>query len=149
MTSIGARLLRTRWLVRAPIVVFRARLGFLYSGRLLLLEHTGRTSGRPRSAVLETVARPSPDRMVVASGFGTQAQWFRNLVADPRCRVSIGARHRVPALARVLGPDESAVVLDGYRREHPKAYQGLGRIIEEATGSAIEQVPLVELSFPA
>lgn len=28
MTSIGARLLRTRWFVRAPIAVFRARLGF-------------------------------------------------------------------------------------------------------------------------
>ncbi|MGW4714622.1 hypothetical protein [Nocardia sp. NPDC004260] len=34
MPSIGARLLRTRWFVRAPIAVFRARLGFLFGGRL-------------------------------------------------------------------------------------------------------------------
>ncbi|MBF6298688.1 nitroreductase family deazaflavin-dependent oxidoreductase [Nocardia amamiensis] len=147
MTSVGARLLRTKWFVRAPILAFRARLGFLFGGRLLLLEHTGRTSGRLRYVVLETVARPSRDRVVIAAGFGSQAQWFRNLVADPRCHVSIAARHRVPASARVLPPDEAANVLDGYRRDHPKAYRNLGRIIEEATGSAIDKVPLVELAL--
>lgn len=133
--------------MRAPIGVFRARLGLLFGGRLMLLEHTGRSSGRPRYVVLETVARPSRDRVVIASGFGKQAQWFRNLVADARCWVSIGSRHRVSAVARVLTLDESATVLDGYRREHPKAYRKLGGLIEEATGSDIDQVPLVELTL--
>ncbi|WP_281916747.1 nitroreductase family deazaflavin-dependent oxidoreductase [Nocardia sputorum] len=147
MTSIGARLLRTRWFVRAPITLFRARLGFLFGGRLLLLEHTGRRSGRARFVALETVARPSRDRVVIASGFGTQAQWFRNLAADPHCHVSISAHVRVPALARVLSPDESALVLDGYRRIHPGAYRKLGRIVEEATGTGIDAVPMVELTL--
>ncbi|MFF7943621.1 nitroreductase family deazaflavin-dependent oxidoreductase [Nocardia gamkensis] len=147
MTSVGARLLRTRWFVRAPISMFRARLGFLFGGRLLLLEHIGRSSGRPRYVVLETVARPSRDRVVIASGFGTQAQWFRNLAADPRCHVSIGVRFRAPALARVLSPDESAAVLAGYRRDHPRAYRSLGRIVEEATGAGIDEVPMVELTM--
>ncbi|MEU4342497.1 nitroreductase family deazaflavin-dependent oxidoreductase [Nocardia sp. NPDC023852] len=147
MAGVSVRLLRTRSFVRAPIGVFRARLGFLFGGRLLLLEHTGRSSGRPRYVVLETVARPSRDRVVIASGFGKQAQWFRNLVADARCWVSIGSRHRVSAVARVLTLDESATVLDGYRREHPKAYRKLGGLIEEATGSDIDQVSLVELTL--
>lgn len=147
MTSVGARLLRTRWFVRAPISMFRARLGFLFGGRLLLLEHIGRSSGRPRYVVLETVARPSRDRVVIASGFGTQAQWFRNLAADPRCHVSIGVLYGVPALARVLSPDESAAVLVGYRRDHPRAYRSLGRIVEEATGAGIDEVPMVELTM--
>ncbi|WP_406270972.1 nitroreductase family deazaflavin-dependent oxidoreductase [Nocardia sp. NBC_00881] len=147
MAGVGVRLLRTRSFVRAPIGVFRARLGLLFGGRLMLLEHTGRSSGRPRYVVLETVARPSRDRVVIASGFGKQAQWFRNLVADARCWVSIGSRHRVSAVARVLTLDESATVLDGYRREHPKAYRKLGGLIEEATGSDIDQVPLVELTL--
>ncbi|WP_306307209.1 nitroreductase family deazaflavin-dependent oxidoreductase [Nocardia exalbida] len=120
--------------MRAPISMFRARLGFLFGGRLLLLEHIGRSSGRPRYVVLETVARPSRDRVVIASGFGTQAQWFRNLAADPRCHVSIGARFSAPALARVLRPDESVAVLEGYRRDHPRAYRSLGRIVEESHG---------------
>ncbi|MGW4330374.1 nitroreductase family deazaflavin-dependent oxidoreductase [Nocardia sp. NPDC004573] len=147
MTSIGARLLRTRWFVRAPIALFRARLGFLFGGRLLLLEHTGRRSGRPRYVVLETVSRPSRDRAVIASGFGAQAQWFRNLVADPHCHVSIATHFRVPALARVLSPEETAVVLDDYRHGHPRAYRKLSRIIEEATGTAIDGVPMVELAW--
>ncbi|WP_327113050.1 nitroreductase family deazaflavin-dependent oxidoreductase [Nocardia sp. NBC_01730] len=133
--------------MRAPIGLFRARLGFLFGGRLLLLEHTGRGSGRPRYVVLETIARPSRDRVVIASGFGRQAQWFRNLVADPRCWVSIGSRNRVSAVARVLTLDESATVLDGYRHEHPTAYRKLGGLIEEATGSDIDHVPLVELTL--
>ncbi|HLS79672.1 MAG TPA: nitroreductase family deazaflavin-dependent oxidoreductase, partial [Nocardia sp.] len=58
MADLGVKLLRTRWFVRAPIWAFRARLGFLFGGRLLLLEHTGRTSGKARYVALETVDRP-------------------------------------------------------------------------------------------
>ncbi|MEU2043150.1 nitroreductase family deazaflavin-dependent oxidoreductase [Nocardia niwae] len=133
--------------MRAPITVFRARLGFLLGGRLLLLEHTGRSSGKARYVALETVARPRRDRVVIASGFGAEAQWFRNLAADPHCHVSIAAHVRVPALARVLSADESALVLDEYRRVHPRAYRNLGRIVEEATGRGIDAVPMVELTL--
>jgi hypothetical protein len=44
----AARLLRVRWLVRAPVWAYRARLGALFGSRLVMLEHTGRTSGRRR-----------------------------------------------------------------------------------------------------
>ncbi len=83
--------------------------------------------------MLEAVSRPSRDRVVIASGFGAQARWFRNLVADPHCHVSISTHFEVPAPARVLSPEETAVVLDDYRRIHPGAYRKLGRIVEEAT----------------
>lgn len=146
---MGARLLRTRWFVRAPIGMFRARLGFLFGGRILLLEHRGRKSGKTRYVVLETVARPAADTIVVASGFGRSAQWFRNLTADPHCRVSIGARHLVPATARELAADESARVLSDYRRRHPRAYRELSGVIEAATGASIDAVPLLELTLSA
>lgn len=97
--------------------------------------------------MLETVARPNPGRAVIASGFGAQAQWFRNLAADPHCHVSIGTRQRVSAVARVLSSEESAAVLDDYRRTRPRAYRNLSRIIEEATSTAIDRVPMVELSW--
>ncbi|MFI9414805.1 hypothetical protein [Nocardia gamkensis] len=71
----------------------------------------------------------------------------RNPAADPRCHVSIGVRSRAPALARVLSPDESAAVLAGHRRDHPRAYRSLGRIVEEATGAGIDEVPMVELTM--
>ncbi|CCF61889.1 nitroreductase family deazaflavin-dependent oxidoreductase [Nocardia cyriacigeorgica] len=147
MPSVGAKLLRTRWFVRAPIWVFRARLGFLFGGRLLLLEHRGRKSGQVRYVVLETVDRPDADTVVIASGFGPTSQWYRNLLAEPHCRVSVGWRHRAPAVARMLDIEETAAVLAGYRVRHPKAYQELGGIIEEATGQGIDTVPMVELSM--
>ncbi|MFF2551902.1 nitroreductase family deazaflavin-dependent oxidoreductase [Nocardia sp. NPDC058058] len=146
-TEWGAKLLRTRWFVRAPIGVFRARLGFLFGGRLLLLEHTGRSSGRPRYVVLETVARQAPSRVIIASGFGSRAQWYRNLAADPSCRVSIGARHRAPAVARTLTSGESETVLAEYKRAHPAAYRELSGVIEQAIGATIDEVPLVELTL--
>jgi hypothetical protein len=49
----AARLLTVRWLVRPPVWAYRARLGVLFGSRLVMLEHTGRTSGRRRFVVLE------------------------------------------------------------------------------------------------
>lgn len=147
MVSIGARALRTRWIVRAPIPLMKAGLGFLFGGRLLLLEHTGRKSGEPRFVTLEVVSRPAHDRVVVASGFGEKAQWFRNLQADPTCRVSIGFARNRRATARRLSDREVADVLEGYRRDHPRAYAKLSGVIEEATDLTIEGIPYIELHF--
>ena len=43
----------TRFLFRIPIHVYRLRLGRLVGSRLLLLNHIGRVSGKPRRTVLE------------------------------------------------------------------------------------------------
>ena len=56
--GLGARALRTRWLVRAPINLYRVGLGFLFGTRLLMLEHVGRRTGARRYVVLEVVDRP-------------------------------------------------------------------------------------------
>lgn len=145
--SLAARALQTRWLVRAPIWVFRLRLGFLFGGRLLLLEHIGRTSGEWRYVVLECVERRTPTRIVIASGFGARAQWLRNLRANPGCRVSIGTRYRRAATARELDSDEAAETMTRYRQEHPTAYRELSGVIEESIGGSIDDVPLVELQL--
>lgn len=92
---IAAKLLRTRWLVRAPIWLYRARLGFVFGDRLLMLEHIGRISGQSRYVVLEVVDHPD-DAFIVAAGFGEGAQWLRNLEADPNAHISVGTRVRVP-----------------------------------------------------
>src|SRR5579884_3474468 len=88
----GARLLRSRRLMRAPIWIYKADAGAVFGSRLLMLEHIGRRSGARRYVVLEVVDHPTPDTYVVASGFGTKAQWFRNIQADPRVRVYAGSR---------------------------------------------------------
>ena len=51
----AAALLRVRWLVRAPIWLYRAGLGFVFGSRFLLLQHRGRRTGQVRQVMLEVV----------------------------------------------------------------------------------------------
>jgi hypothetical protein len=73
----------TRWLVRAPVWLYRARLGILLGPPFVMLERTGRKSGARRYVVLEVVQRGAAGSHVVVSGFGDRAQWFRNIRAEP------------------------------------------------------------------
>lgn len=79
----AARLLRVRWIVRTPILLYRARLGFVFGSRLLMLEHTGRKTGIRRYVVLEAVDHPDPATYIAAAGFGDRAQWLRNSAPPP------------------------------------------------------------------
>ena len=147
----GARLLRSHQLMRAPIWIYRAHLGFLFGSRLLMLEHIGRKTGRPRQVVLEVFGRPAPNTYIVPSGFGDRAQWFRNVQANPRVRVNAGGRRPAPATARVLGHEEADQALAAYRRRHPRAWERFKPVVEETLGHPIQDtntaLPLVELKL--
>lgn len=138
VTAGAARLLRTRWLVRAPVWLYRARLGFVFGSRLLMLEHTGRTTGARRFAVLEVVARPRPGTFVVASGFGARAQWFRNVQANPDVRVYLGAHGPAAATARLLSDGEAATALAAYASRHPRQWASLKPVFEATLGARID-----------
>jgi len=69
--SLIARVFRSRWLMRAPIGLYRAGLGFVFDRRLMMLEHTGCSSGEPRYVVLEVVTSPNPNEVVIASAEAT------------------------------------------------------------------------------
>jgi deazaflavin-dependent oxidoreductase (nitroreductase family) len=89
--------MRVRWIVRAPVWLYRARLGAVIGSRQLMREHTGRTTGIRRYAVVEAVDHPDPGTYVVAAGFGDRAQWLRNVRASPCVRVYSGSRRPLPA----------------------------------------------------
>ncbi|WP_082950416.1 nitroreductase family deazaflavin-dependent oxidoreductase [Mycobacterium sp. E1715] len=135
--------------MRAPIWLFKARAGALFGSRMLMLEHTGRTSGARRYAVLEVVDHPAPGSYVVASGFGRKAQWFRNIEANPRVRVYTGSRAPRRATARVMAQDEVDRALAAYRSRHPKAWERMRPVLEDTLGASITDtgapLPLVEL----
>ncbi|NMD54485.1 MULTISPECIES: nitroreductase family deazaflavin-dependent oxidoreductase [Tsukamurella] len=143
-TALAARALRTRRLVRAPIWLFRHGLGPVLGPRMVMIQHTGRKSGEPRFVVLEVVDRPDPDTVIVCSGFGETSQWYRNLRAQPECRVTVGRRERA-AHADLLGGADSAAVLDRYRAAHPAAWERLRGAIEHAVGHTVDGLPMVRL----
>ncbi|MCK0174433.1 nitroreductase family deazaflavin-dependent oxidoreductase [Mycolicibacterium sp. F2034L] len=147
LDDITARLLRTRRFVRAPIWLYRHHLGRLFGERMLMLEHRGRTTGLPRFVCLEAIERPSRDTIVVASGFGTTAQWYQNLQAHPDCRVSIGARFSEPATAVMMSPQDADAVLDRYQQAHPAAWRRLRGAIEKTVRQPVERLPMVRLTL--
>jgi deazaflavin-dependent oxidoreductase (nitroreductase family) len=147
IAALAARLLEQRWFARAPIWIYRARLGFLMGSRVLMLEHIGRRSGARRYAILEVVDQPAPGRYVVASGFGERSQWLRNVRANPSVRVSVGRQRSRPATARPLDPAEAQAALREYARKHPVSWRTLRPVFESTLGTEISDdtsaLPLV------
>ncbi|WP_405166607.1 nitroreductase family deazaflavin-dependent oxidoreductase [Nocardia sp. NBC_01499] len=147
--ALGARALHTRWLVRAPIQLYRAGLGFLFGSRMLMLQHIGRKSGETRYVVLEVVDRPAPGEYVIVSGFGTRAQWYRNIRTNPQVRISTGTTRNRPGIATPMTGEESATALAHYVRDHPAAWKKLRATIEHATGKPVDTLPMVRLRMAA
>ncbi|MGR3939677.1 nitroreductase family deazaflavin-dependent oxidoreductase [Streptomyces sp. BRA346] len=122
---------------RVPVLLYRRHLGWLLGGRMLLLTHTGRTSGLPRQVVLEVTGRdPETGAYHLASGFGPGAQWYRNIQRTPHVTVQVG-RRRMSAVAEPLGPEESGRLMAAYALRHPRLARGLMRMCGlETDGSA-------------
>lgn len=72
----------------------------------LLLTTTGRKSGKPRPLPL-IYGEAGNAYVVIASkgGLPTHPTWFRNLEANPRCELMVGAK-KVSARARVAEGEE-------------------------------------------
>ncbi|ESP98247.1 nitroreductase family deazaflavin-dependent oxidoreductase [Streptomyces sp. CHA1] len=79
---------------RLPPFLFRVGLAPVLGGRLLLLHHTGRVTGRYYRTVLAVLDFDAPEgRWTVAAAGGDQADWYRNLRTHPKTVVQYGNRH--------------------------------------------------------
>jgi deazaflavin-dependent oxidoreductase (nitroreductase family) len=146
---MGAGILRTRPVARAPICIYEAGAGAMLGSRLLMLEHVGRRSSTRRTVILEVIGHPTPDTYLVASGFGEKAQWFRNIKVNARVHVNVGNRSALPATARVLTQQEADRALGDYVSRHPGSWNHLRPVLERALGRPITvtdtSLPIVEL----
>jgi deazaflavin-dependent oxidoreductase (nitroreductase family) len=107
-----------RMMFRVPILVFRARLGWVFGHRLVLVNHRGRKTGRPRQVVVEVAARDrTTGAVTVASGYGSHSDWFRNLLVAPETTIEVGVR-RLDVRAVPLSPEEGGEVMVDYARRH-------------------------------
>lgn len=132
-----------RAVFRAPIWLYRVGLGGLLGRRFVLLTHIGRNTGRTRQVVLEVVEHDeASDSYLIASGYGTRSQWFRNISDDPRVRFQVG-RRRYTGLAQPLPAAESGRRLRDYARRHPRTAALLMRAVGQdvdGSDSAYERV---------
>ena len=141
VVSVGARLVRTGWLVRAPIGIYKAGAGHVLGSRFVMLEHVGRKSGSTRHVVLDVFNHPAPDIYVVASGHGGESQWLRNIKVNPRVRLYIAGRGPVPATARLVDQQEADRQLAAYRDRHPRLWAAFKPVLE-ATLAAPSPTPI-------
>lgn len=116
-----------RMLWRLPVRIYRLRLGWLLGGRVMLLVHTGRVTGRERTAVIEVVRRDDTG-YIAASGFGTRADWYRNISAEPEVTITVGAR-TMAATANPLTTEQGAELMAEYAPRHPRLARRLCRIM--------------------
>jgi deazaflavin-dependent oxidoreductase (nitroreductase family) len=134
-------------LARLPGHLYGVGLGRLFGWRLVLIEHTGRRSGRIRQTVVGVVRRDEHS-VDVAAARGRRSDWYRNLLADPTARISTGSWQRRPAVASLLGPEEAAAVLADHARRHRRAARRLARRFDvpvRQTERLARTVPVVRL----
>jgi deazaflavin-dependent oxidoreductase (nitroreductase family) len=139
--------------MRMPIWLYRLRLGQLMGDRFLLLVHIGRKSRRLRYVVLEVLrADPATGIYIIASGWGRQSDWFRNIQQTPHVLVDTG-RQRFEATPIVLDEEQATQVLQQYAEQHPVAFRNLARVMlgwpvtagEDDYRQLVRVVPLVAL----
>ena len=87
--------------------------------QFLYLTTTGRKTGLPREIEIWYVS--AGDRLYVLAEMGEKAQWVRNIRADPRVRVRLGARES-PAKARVLDQQQDAAAWQEAQRLSREKY---------------------------
>ncbi len=77
---------------------------------MALVTTTGRTSGEPRTVPLY-YQREEPDIFVVGSNFGQEHHpgWTANLLADPRCVVTIGGVDTEARATLLDGPEADRI----------------------------------------
>ena len=134
-------------LFRAPILLYRLRLGFLLGTRFIMLEHIGRKSGRKRRTVLEVVVN-DPDAVYVAAAWGSKSQWYNNIKADPSVVFYLGSKRYESSAEDVL-VSRARQLMDRYAVAHPVALDKLaGFMLDDPADSTDEQARQVAENVP-
>jgi deazaflavin-dependent oxidoreductase (nitroreductase family) len=119
----------------APRLAYRLGLGWLFGHRVVLLEHRGRTTGRPVRTALQVVRWDAAARHVlVAAGSGPGTDWYRNVLAHPLVRVTIGRERNVLGCAVPLADDEARTELERARARRPGFAGRVTRVLPSLSG---------------
>ncbi len=101
-----------------PRAAYALGLGPLLGPLILLLTTTGRKSGRPRVTPLQY--EEIDGCFYIGAMRGRGADWFRNLSADPRVQLQVGARRFSAVAQPITNPSTIADFLELRIRRHPR-----------------------------
>ena len=115
----------TRWLFRLPIWFYRFGFGWVLGQRFVLINHVGRKSGKHHQTVVEVIKHEfETDTYYIVSGYGIQANWYRNLLNDPNVIIQVGRKKLEVRAVSISSPEGGAIMVD-YAQRHPVLAQRL------------------------
>ena len=114
-----------RFGLRLPIWLYRIHLGWLLGNRFLLLNHTGRKSGKVYQTVIEVVKHDrQSNSFFVVSGWGNKSDWYQNIQKKPDVIICSG-RQILPVHAENIPLAEAVNILNEYTKRYPTAFKEL------------------------
>jgi deazaflavin-dependent oxidoreductase (nitroreductase family) len=115
-----------RLIKRPPQLLYAIGLGPLYGRSVLLLTTTGRRTGLPRVTPLQY--EEIDGAIYLGSARGVNADWFRNIQADPRVEVRIGKRRLAGIAEPITDPVRVADFLEYRLNHHPRMVGAIMRM---------------------
>jgi deazaflavin-dependent oxidoreductase (nitroreductase family) len=138
----------SRLIFRLPLIAYRLGLGWVLGHQFLVLTHVGRRSGRVHQTVLKVLQHdPLTHECIVASAWGHQTDWYRNIQSRPAAAVQVAGDWYVPEQRTVAADEAFAVFNDWMRRQRWFARLMLGQIGQRIDVPEAELRALVD-SFP-
>lgn len=123
-----------------PSWFYQRGWGWMLGSRVLAVTHKGRRSGREFQTILETMFfDKETGESVVASAYGSEADWYRNIQKESASRITTGRLDYVPE-QRFLTDSEAREAADRFCREHPIEARLVPRVLP-AIGAAIPTDP--------
>ena len=109
-----------------PRIAYSIGLGSLAGRAVLLLTTIGRKTGRPRVTAL--LYDQIDGTIYVASARGTEADWYRNVLANPNVEVSIGSRQFKGRAEPITDLSEIVGFLERRLQLHPRVAGAVFRL---------------------
>ncbi len=104
--------------LKLPRLWYALGLGPVVGGLMLLLTTTGRKTGLPRVTPLQYEEQDGV--IYVASARGQQADWFRNILANPRVEIRVRARRFYGQAEPISDPMRIADFLEVRLKRRPR-----------------------------
>ena len=136
----------TRKLLRLPIWMYRAGLGWLMNLlQIMVLTTEGRKTGLPRHTAIEF--RAHGRKLYVVSAWGERPDWYRNLLANPSVSLFQG-NNRFSAQAQpVTDSSEALRVLNLFRKTAPARYDAIMSLMSTRDTVSMDNLPDISGEF--
>lgn len=139
-----------RFAYRIPVYFYRIGLGWLFGSRFVLINHTGRKSGKPYQAVVEIVERDKPTGSItIVAAYGSQTQWYQNLRALPKTMIQCG-RRKIEVTSQFVPPEDGEEIMARYFNRYGRITGWLFSILGytwDGTEDGVRRIAMDALRF--